>query len=101
MITEALNAQRVLKTEAMSQVCVATRFARENWLRLVAVSGLLLLPCFWHQRIEAGDLGSHVYNAWLAQLISKGEAPGLYIAPQWNNILFDFVLLHAVNVLGF
>jgi len=26
----------------------------------------LLVPCFWHQRIEAGDLASHVYNAWLA-----------------------------------
>src|SRR5262249_52154204 len=44
---------------------------------ILAVSVLLLIPCFWHRRIEAGDLPSHVYNAWLAQLIGQGQAPGL------------------------
>jgi len=51
-----------------------------------------LTPCFWHRNIEAGDLGSHLYNAWLAQLIQRGEAPGLWIAHQWNNVLFDLLL---------
>ena len=36
-----------------------------------AISALLVVPCWWHRRIEAGDLASHVYNAWLAQLIEK------------------------------
>src|SRR5262249_20957996 len=49
----------------------------------------------------AGDLGSHVYNAWLAQLIEKGQAPGLYIVRQWNNVLFDWLLLHTANFAGF
>jgi hypothetical protein len=73
---------------------------RKRWL-ILAVSLAVLIPCFWHPRIEAGDLASHVYNAWLAQLIEKGQAPGLYIAKQWNNILFDITLLHLANVVGF
>ena len=60
----------------------------------------LLIPCFWHRRIEAGDLASHVYNAWLAQLIERGQAPGLYLAGQWNNVLFDLLLLKLGNLFG-
>ena len=73
---------------------------RRRWL-VLAVSAAVLIPCFWHRRIEAGDLGSHVYNAWLAQLIEKGQAPGLYIARQWNNILFDVMLLELAKAMGF
>ena len=64
------------------------------------VSLLTLFPCLWHARIEAGDLPSHVYNAWLAQLIEKGQAPGLYIAKQWNNVLFDVALLRTANLVS-
>lgn len=78
----------------------ATRFLREYSLRVIFISSALLVPCFWHRRIEAGDLGSHVYNAWLAQLIEKGQAPGLYIVRQWNNVLFDVLLLKFGNVFG-
>jgi hypothetical protein len=53
---------------------------------------LLLIPCNWQPRIQAGDLSSHLYNAWLAQLIEKGQAPGLTIAHQTTNVLFDLVL---------
>lgn len=67
-------------------------FAREHGLKLLLVSVVLLLPCFWHRWLVAGDYGSHLYNAWLAQLIERGRAPGLWIAPQWNNVLFDFIL---------
>jgi hypothetical protein len=68
---------------------------------ILAVSSMVVVPCFWQRHIEAGDLGSHVYNAWLAQLIGKGQAPGLYIAHQWNNILFDVLLLYAAKHMGF
>jgi hypothetical protein len=70
-----------------------------RWV-ILAVSIIVLVPCFWHRRIEAGDLASHVYNAWLAQLIEKGQAPGLYIAPQWINILFDVSLLRLTKFVG-
>ena len=67
---------------------------------VVLVSALLLIPCFWQQRIQAGDLSSHIYNAWLAQLIERGQAPGLTIARQSNNILFDLMLSRLLNAYG-
>src|SRR5262249_15271858 len=75
-------------------------FLSANRWRVASVSLLLLAPCWWHRHIEAGDLGSHVYNVWLAQLIAKGQAPGLYLAGRWNNVLFDVTLLHVANVIG-
>src|SRR5260370_9262814 len=76
-------------------------FLRQFKLSVVLLSVLLVLPCVWHRRIEAGDLASHVYNAWLAQLIEKGQAPGLYLSNQWNNGLFDVVLLRTAKLVGF
>jgi hypothetical protein len=67
-------------------------FVRGHWLRILGISVLLLAPCFWHRHIEASDLGSHLYNAWLAQLIHRSQAPGLWLAHQWTNVLFDFSL---------
>jgi len=69
-------------------------------LRPILLSALLLIPVFWHRHIEAGDLGSHVYNAWLAQLVQKGTAPGVYSVWQWKNILFDLLLLSLSNLFG-
>jgi hypothetical protein len=69
--------------------------------RVALISMTLLVPCFWQRHIEAGDLGSHVYNAWLAQLIHEGQAPGLYLAHQWHNVLFDVFLLQVANFAGF
>src|ERR1700678_2855271 len=57
-----------------------------------AFSALLLAPCFWQSRIQAGDLSSHLYNAWLATLITEGKAPGLWIEHRSNNILSDVAL---------
>jgi hypothetical protein len=83
-----------------SSLKAAANFLRRFWLEALAISAGLLIPCFWHRRIEAGDLGSHVYNAWLAQLIERGQAPGLYLARQWNNVLFDLLLLKLGNLFG-
>ena len=69
-------------------------------LEYLAVSALLLIPCFWQARLQAGDLGSHIYNAWLAQLIRQGQAPGLAIVPQFTNVLFDVLLGALFRALG-
>ncbi len=88
------------KSGTNSESATAWQFFRRQTLTILTSSALLVVPCVWHRRIEAGDLASHVYNAWLAQLIEKGQAPGLYIARQWNNILFDVSLLHVANAVG-
>jgi hypothetical protein len=88
-------------TEQGSAAAAALRFLRDKAWLVMGCSVLAVLPCLWHRRIEAGDLGSHVYNAWLAQLIAHGQAPGLYIARQWTNVLFDVSLLRIANLFGF
>ena len=67
---------------------------------VIAFSMLLLVPCFWQPRIQAGDLSSHLYNAWLAQLIERGQAPGLTLARQSNNLLFDLMLSGLMRAFG-
>lgn len=81
-------------------IAISIPLSRELILGLL-ISCMLLIPCFWHRHIEAGDLASHVYNAWLAELIEQGKAPGLYIVTQWNNVLFDVLLVNLAKVLGF
>src|SRR5579863_1281781 len=63
-----------------------------SFILVVLLSILFLVPCFWQSRIQAGDLSSHVYNVWLASLISQGKINGLWIAPQSTNVLFDLEL---------
>jgi len=70
----------------------AFTFLRVNALRILIVSAAVVIPCFWHRDIVSSDLGSHLYNAWLAQLIRQGRLPGLWIARQYTNVLFDYLL---------
>ncbi len=70
-----------------------------RWL-YVLVSLLLLAPCYWQQHVQAGDLSSHIYNAWLAQLIESRHPQGLQIAGQSTNILFDLMLGGLFRVFG-
>ena len=60
----------------------------------------VLVPCFWQSRLQAGDLSSHLYNAWLADLIRQGQAPGLALAHQATNILFDWMLSALFRIAG-
>jgi hypothetical protein len=69
--------------------------------KILLVSAVLLIPCFWQRHIAAGDFSSHLYNAWLAQLIRQGRAPGLWIVPVWNNVLFDWILSGSASLFGF
>src|SRR5271155_2642933 len=63
-----------------------------NWITIPVFSVALLIPCFWQSRIQAADLSSHIYNAWLASQIQPGAAPGLWISSQSNNVMFDLML---------
>ena len=95
------NPQRTIPNAPTAGVLHPTAvFIRQNYLRISAISVAVLIPCLWHRRIAAGDLGSHVYNAWLAQLIHQGAAPGLSIAHPWTNVLFDYQLSALAPLLG-
>lgn len=74
---------------ALPQVAV---FLGTYWRRVAAISAAMLIPCFWHRRIVSSDLGSHLYNAWLAQLIQHGQVTDMHLAHQWTNVLFDYML---------
>src|SRR5215471_10246712 len=78
----------------------AFKFACENLRKIIVVSALLVIPCIWHKHIQAGDLGSHVYNTWLAQLAEKGQGPGIVVVRQWNNVFFDISLDYAARLFG-
>jgi hypothetical protein len=69
-------------------------------LILVAISVALLIPCVWQERIQAGDLSSHVYNAWLAGQIDSGVVKGLTVTPLWTNVLTDWALQRLVYTRG-
>jgi hypothetical protein len=84
-----------------SAISTSLRLVKQRYGRMAAISAALLVPCYWHAQIEAGDLASHVYNGWLAQLIERGQAPGLYVARQWDNVLFDVALLKLADLVGF
>src|ERR1700726_103038 len=88
-------------TEKNNALSRALRSVRTNIYLMPAISAVVIIPCFWHRHIEAGDLPSHTFNAWLATLIQQGRAPGLYLAPRWHNILFDLLLLYSAKFLGF
>src|SRR5580704_2601571 len=75
-----------------SAFAIAALFVRRNYLKIFVISVFVLIPCLWHRRIAAGDLASHMYNAWLAQLIERGQVTGLWLATRWNNVLFDLLV---------
>jgi len=58
------------------------------------------MPCFWHSHIQAGDLSSHIYNSWLAELAERGDAPALEVVAQPSNVLFDLLLYKLFRAYG-
>lgn len=88
----------------ISDSCEASKspkssFSRQSLLFLL-VSAAVLGPLFWQPVIQAGDLPSHLYNAWLSLLIREGRAPGLWIARQWTNEAFDVMLTWLFRMFG-
>jgi hypothetical protein len=87
-------------TESDPSRSPAERILARTPVRVVIISLLVLVPCFWQSRIQAGDLSSHLYNAWLSILIGEGKAPGLKIVAQHTNVLFDLMLAGLMRTVG-
>jgi hypothetical protein len=71
---------------------------KRSWYALVSLA--LIAPCFWQPRLQAGDLSSHIYNAWLVHMIESGRAEGLQVVGQTTNVLFDLLLGGLYRVCG-
>jgi len=97
-VTGELPGEALPRVEEVSPFKIQTKV--ELGLVLL-VSVAILIPCFWQRHIQAGDLASHVYNAWLAQLVEQGNAPGVYEVWQAKNVLFDLMLLKLSGIFGF
>lgn len=95
------DASAVCDQNSMPLVSAVISFLRRSPVFIAITSVAILIPCYWHQYIESCDLSSHTYNAWLAALIEQGKAPGLRIAQQWQNILFDYMLYGLTRTFGF
>jgi hypothetical protein len=67
---------------------------------ILAVAAVLLIPCVWQPRILAGDIPSHVYNAWLATQVEQGNTPGLILTHPLTNVLSDWMLQGLIARLG-
>ncbi len=79
----------------------APQFSRPvEILIILAISLAMLVPCFWQARIQAGDLSSHVYNAWLAGQIETGAIKGLTLTPLLTNVLTDWILQALIYTAG-
>ncbi len=74
------------------------KIAKLSWL--LGVSSVVLIPCFWLPIVSTGDLQSHLYNAWLSDLIERGLAPGLWIEHRITNALIDRILAWLVPAIG-
>ena len=66
----------------------------------LVISLLLIVPCFWQPHVQAGDLSSHLYNAWLASGIQRDQIEGFEIVPVWTNVLTDWILTATLPVVG-
>lgn len=47
----------------------------------------------------AGDLHTHVYNAWLSVLVARGDVTGLWLESAWTNSVVSRVIAALIEVL--
>jgi hypothetical protein len=93
VVGQSLDSKESVPAGANTSAITSTaRWLRERWIAFLVVCALVLVPCFWHPHIQAGDLGSHLYNAWLSQTVAQGYLPGLHFQRQHTNVLFDLLL---------
>lgn len=58
-------------------------------LALVAGSFAIAAAPSLFADFPAGDLHTHLYNAWLGNLVADGHVNGLWLAPAWTNSLIS------------
>jgi hypothetical protein len=100
MAIKALDADEDSYRTSTSALLSAVRWLRAQWMRVLLCSAVILIPCFWHKHIQACDLGSHLYIAWLTQAVQHGYLPGFHLAHKYTNVLVDLLLSNLFPFLG-
>jgi hypothetical protein len=77
-----------------------SKLFQSPWMLPIIVSTALVIPCFWQPIVSGVDLQSHLYNAWLAELIRSGSIHGLWIGHQSTNLLVDLLLSGLLKIVG-
>src|SRR5262245_11037859 len=89
-----------MKAQPKASASTAQSAPAPSAIRYAWITVLMVAPCFWQSRIQAGDLGSHVYTAWLARFLAGHPTPGVSVVLQSTNILFDWLLSGLLGVVG-
>jgi hypothetical protein len=77
-----------------------SKLRQSPWALPIVVSVGLVIPCFWQPIVSSVDLQSHLYNAWLAELIRGGSIRGLWIGHQSTNLVVDMLFSWLLKPLG-
>lgn len=100
--------QRERQTREMTVLAAPFQAASANvrrTRRLSLVTGAIvtlcvLIPCYWQPHIEANDLPSHLYNAWLYLQVHATRPPGIIITHPATNFLADELLALTMSWFG-
>jgi len=96
-MTLAIRDRQVVVNVGMT--VAGPRRKREEW-RFALVALLISIPCLWQEHIQSVDLSSHLYNAWVVNEVNAGHLPGLHVATQFTNVLFDVALSSLLKLTG-
>jgi hypothetical protein len=100
MAEKAFDAMDDSYRSSSSALLSTARWLRVQWIQVLLCSGAILIPCFWHKHIQACDLGSHLYIAWLTQAVQHGYLPGFHLAHKYTNVLVDLLLSNLFPFFG-
>lgn len=90
----------MLAHERLGPSHLLSKLAQSPWTLRLLISALLVIPCVWQPIVSVVDLQSHLYNAWLAELIRSGGIHGLWIGHQNTNLVVDLLFAWLLKIVG-
>jgi hypothetical protein len=97
---DARKVNRMQVQEERASGHTLLKLSKSAWTLPIVISVGLVVPCFWQPMVSSVDLQSHLYNAWLTELIRSGSIHGLWIGHQSTNFLVDIMLFWLLKGLG-
>jgi hypothetical protein len=98
--SETVNENPMPAQRWLASSDLVSKLSKSAWTLRIAISVALVIPCFWQPIVSAVDLQSHLYNAWLSELIRSGSIRGLWIGHQSTNLVVDIIFAWLLKILG-